>query len=276
MERTADPVILPPVALLGFGLAGAAPIETIETAATVAEAEGYSSFWLSHPSPSVIGAGLPALGRAATVTSSIALGIGVIPLSDHGPDQIARQVTDCQLPVDRFRLGIGSGRGPLALSRVRFAAHYLRGRVDCELTIAALGPKMLQVAGQYADSVLLNWLRPDYALACADAIRAAATQSGRRPPRICAYVRVALGPGSGSRRDREAALYAAVPQYSAHFARMGSTAFEVVLAPQTPQELADGLRPWRTAVDEVIVRALPGEDSVPATLAILRAAHEAW
>src|SRR6266540_273340 len=159
-----------PNAQLGFGLAGAAPIETIEAAAAAAEELGYSSFWLSHPSPPVNGAGLPALGRAAMVTSSIALGIGVIPLSDHSPDQILRQVAEYQLPLDRFRLGIGSGAGQRALTRVRVAAQYLRDRIGCELTIAALGPRMGHIAAQYADSVLLNWLNPDYARTSAEAI----------------------------------------------------------------------------------------------------------
>lgn len=265
-----------PNAQLGFGLAGAAPIETIEAAAAAAEELGYSSFWLSHPSPPVKGAGLPALARAARVTSSIALGIGVIPLSDHSPDQILSQVADYRLPLDRFRLGIGCGAGPRSLTRVRSAAQYLRDRIGCELTIAALGPRMGELAGQYADSVLLNWLNPAYARASADAIHRAARDSGRTPPRVYAYVRVALGPGSRSRRDREAATYAEVPQYSAHFARMGVTGSDVVIEAGTPMELADRMRPWRDAVDEAIVRALPGEDSVSATVAILRATRVAW
>jgi len=57
---------------------------------------------------------------------------------------------------------------------------------------------------------------------------------------------------------------------------MGSTASDVVIEAGTPMELADCMRPWREAVDETIVRALPGEDSVSATLAILRAAREVW
>jgi len=265
-----------PDARLGFGLAGAAPIATIEALATAAEEYDFSSFWLSHPSPPIPGTGLEALGRAAKVTSTIPLGIGVIPLADQSAEQILRSVADFQLPPSRFRLGIGSGTGPRPIARVRHAAEFLRDRLDCELTLAALGPEMLRLAGQYADCVLLNWLSPEYAGASSEVVRQAARDSGRKPPRILAYVRVALGVGSDQRRDREAAMYAAVPQYSAHFARMGSTAYDVVIHAREPREVANPLKRWRNTVDEVIVRALPGDDSIPATRAILDAARDAW
>jgi hypothetical protein len=57
---------------------------------------------------------------------------------------------------------------------------------------------------------------------------------------------------------------------------MGVTGSDVVIEAGTPMELADRMRPWRDAVDEAIVRALPGEDSVSATVAILRATRVAW
>ena len=261
---------------LGFGLAGAAPIETIRAAAAAAQRVGYHSFWLSHPSPPLIGAGLPALAQAAKVTTSLGLGIGVVPLSDHSPERIVSDVLEYALPLDRLRLGIGCGAGPGSLERVRLGAHHVRQALMCELTVAALGPRMCALAGQIADSVLLNWLDPRYARRSADQVREAAAAASRKPPRIYAYVRTAFGEGSRARLEREAAIYSANQNYAAHFDRMGTTAVNVVIAAQTEAELADKLSHWKGAVDEVIIRALPGEDTVPATLAILHAAFAAF
>ena len=263
---------------LGFGLAGAAPTETIEAAAQEAERVGYHSFWLSHPSPPIAGAGLEALARAATVTSTLALGIGVIPLSDQSPRQIACNVRDYGLPVDRLRLGIGIGSSPRtgSLDRVRSGALNLRRALTCELTLAALGPRMCELGGQIADSVLLNWLDPDYARRSANHVREAALEAGREPPKIYAYVRTAFGEGSRARLEREAAIYSANQNYAAHFRRMGTTAVNAAISAQSESELADKLSDWQDTVDEVIIRALPGEDTRRATLSILNAAFDAF
>ena len=61
---------------------------------------------------------------------------------------------------------------------------------------------MCHLAGEVADGVLLNWLTPEHARTSAEWVRAGAAAAQRRPPRLAAYVRVAVGPRAppGSRR----------------------------------------------------------------------------
>jgi alkanesulfonate monooxygenase SsuD/methylene tetrahydromethanopterin reductase-like flavin-dependent oxidoreductase (luciferase family) len=261
---------------LGFGLAAGAPEETITAGAFAAERAGLGSFWLTYPSPPLSGDGLLRLSAAAAATSRIALAIGVIPLHEHDAAAILRDLTSYRIPVERLRLGIGSGPIAGSLERVRTATRELRRAVECELTIAALGPRMCALAGEVADSVLLNWLDPDHAHSSAEMVRAAARRAGRPMPRIYAYVRVAYGPGSDARLEREARLYSSLPFYAAHFERMGLKATEVAIHAATPADLRARLDPWRGIVDEVIIRALPGQDTIADTLAILDASIEAF
>ncbi len=210
------------------------------------------------------------------MTRRIDLGIGVIPLHEHTATDIVRDARAYTLPLDRLRLGIGGGPSVGSLERVRLATGELRRAVDCELTIAALGPKMCNLAGRIGDSVLLNWLDPDHARASAELVREAARQVGRTPPRVYVYVRVAYGPRSDERLRREACLYSSLPFYAAHFERMGVTAAQVVVHAESSHELKAKLDTWRSVVDEVIIRALPGEDTIADTLRILEASVEAF
>jgi alkanesulfonate monooxygenase SsuD/methylene tetrahydromethanopterin reductase-like flavin-dependent oxidoreductase (luciferase family) len=221
------------------------------------------------------GDGLLRLSAAAGATSRIGLGIGVIPLHEHDAAAIVRDLAAYRIPVERLRLGIGSGPIAGSLDRVRTATRELRHAVECELTIAALGPRMCKLAGEIADSVLLNWLDPDHARGSVEMVREAARRAGRPTPRVYAYVRVAYGPGSDVRLEREARLYSSLPFYAAHFERMGLKASEVAIHAATPTELSARLDTWSGVVDEVIIRALPGQDTIADTLAILDASIQA-
>jgi len=70
----------------GFGLAAAVSHEVIRAAASACEALGYRTFWVNDTPD---GDGLAALAAAASVTSRIALGVGVLPLSRWTPERIA-------------------------------------------------------------------------------------------------------------------------------------------------------------------------------------------
>src|SRR5207237_6711504 len=132
-----------PVMGQGFALfAGAAP-EIIRAAAREAEGLGYSSFWVNHPGSTD---GLASLALAAGETRRIELGIGVIPLNTRGPASIVQGVKATALPLDRLLLGVGSPN-PKSLSRVREGIAELRGKLSTRLIVAALGPKMCQLAG---------------------------------------------------------------------------------------------------------------------------------
>src|SRR5262247_4491244 len=167
----------------GFALfAGVSPT-IVTAAANEAEALGYTSFWVNHPGATD---GLVSLAQAAGVTRKIQLGIGVIPLHTRGPESIIDGARSQALPLDRLLLGVGSPN-PGALARVRAGIATLRAGLRARLIVAALGPKMCELAGEVADGVLFNWLTPEHARASAELVRNGARAAGRPVPRLCAY-----------------------------------------------------------------------------------------
>lgn len=255
----------------GFALAAGVAPEVIRACAREAEALGYASFWVNHPGPVD---GLAALAVAARETRHIELGVGVVPLHTRGPESIAEGVRAGDLPLDRLLLGVGSPN-PGALARVRQGVADLRARLGARVVVAALGPKMCHLAGEIADGVLFNWLTPAHARVSAEWVRAGAAAAGRRPPKLFAYVRVALGPAAGDRLAQEADRYAAIPAYAAHFARMGVKPVDTAIAVTDPGALPGALERWQGAVDEIVLRAITARDTVEETLALVRAAPAA-
>jgi alkanesulfonate monooxygenase SsuD/methylene tetrahydromethanopterin reductase-like flavin-dependent oxidoreductase (luciferase family) len=255
----------------GFALfAGTAP-DVVRACAREAEGLGYDSFWVNHPGPVD---GLAALAVAARETRRIELGVGVIPLHTRGPESIAEGVREHALPLDRLLLGVGSPN-PGALGRVRAGVADLRSRLSARLVVAALGPRMCHLAGAVADGVLFNWLTPEHARRSAEWVRAGAAEAGRRPPRVFAYVRLALGAEAGRRLQEEGARYAAIPAYAAHFARMGTEPVGTAVAVESPDAVAPALDRWLGAVDEVVLRAVTAGNTVEEHLALVRAARPA-
>jgi alkanesulfonate monooxygenase SsuD/methylene tetrahydromethanopterin reductase-like flavin-dependent oxidoreductase (luciferase family) len=255
----------------GFALFAGTTPENIRTSAREAEALGYSSFWVNHPGSTD---GLAALALAAGETRRIDLGIGVIPLHTRGADSIVQGVRTTGLPVNRLLLGVGSPN-PGSLGRVREGVAAIRGQISTRLVVAALGPKMCHLAGEVADGVLFNWLTPEYARTAAEWVRQGAAAAGRPVPTLCAYVRVALGPGAADRLAEEGARYAGIPAYAAHFERMGVKPGDTAVAAATPDALAAALGKWTGAVDEVVLRAITAKDTVEENLALIRAARPA-
>src|SRR5881409_1398478 len=197
----------------GFALfAGVSPA-IVTAAVKEAETLGYTSFWVNHPGATD---GLVSLAQAAGETRRIALGIGVIPLHTRGPESIVEGARSQKLPLDRLLLGVGSPN-PGSLERVRSGIAMLRSQLSARLVVAALGPRMCELA----DGVLFNWLTPEHARASADLVRQGAAKAKRTPPRLFAYVRLAVGEAGVARVKKEADRYAGIPAYAANFRRMG-------------------------------------------------------
>jgi alkanesulfonate monooxygenase SsuD/methylene tetrahydromethanopterin reductase-like flavin-dependent oxidoreductase (luciferase family) len=252
----------------GFAVAANVKPEVITAAAREAESTGYTSFWVNHPGPFD---GLASLGTAARATQRLALGIGVIPLHTRGPESIVEGVRGHALPLDRLLLGVGSPN-PQSLSRVRDGVAALRKSLKTQIVVAALGPKMCALAGEVADGVLFNWLTPEHAKASAALVREGAKAAGRPAPKMYGYVRLAMGAGAAERTVKEGARYASVPAYGANFARMGVKPEATAIVADTPAEVARALARWDGLLDGVILRALPADDGVESTLALVRAA----
>jgi alkanesulfonate monooxygenase SsuD/methylene tetrahydromethanopterin reductase-like flavin-dependent oxidoreductase (luciferase family) len=252
----------------GFGIAGALDHAIVAELAREAERAGYSTLW-ANDTPQ--GDGLAALHVAAAVTSTIGLGVGVIPIDRKPAVTIASQSTALGLPEDRLIIGIGSGALKSgALEAVRNQALALRARTTAKVVIGALGPRMCEIAGEAADGALLNWLVPEYLPVLAQLVRDAAARNDRPEPWIGAYVRVAVaGPAEGRLRA-EAERYAGYPAYAAHFARMNVDAIDTCVL-GTPENFQQGLRAFETGIDEVVVRAIAAEETLDAYLEVLRA-----
>lgn len=252
----------------GFAVAANVKTDVIAAAAREAEGAGYTSFWVNHPGPFD---GLASVAVAARDSRRIALGIGVIPLHTRGPQSIVDGVRTHALPLDRLWLGVGSPN-PKSLDRAREGVAALRKDVRTKIVVAALGPKMCRLAGEVADGVLFNWLTPEHAKASAALVREGAQAAKRPVPRLFAYVRLAVGPGGAERTAKEGARYDSVPAYHANFERMGVKPEATAIVGDTPAEIARALARWDGVLDEIVLRALPADDGVESTLALVRVA----
>ena len=239
------------------------------TLAPAAEAAGYHTFWVNDTPH---GDGLASLRAAAEVTSEILLGVGVIPLDRQPADVIARprrRARSAAAAADR-RHRLGKPQGGLA--RVREGATTLEQRLEAPIVVGALGPNMCAMAGRSSDGVLLNWLTAEYVAPSAAIVTAAAREAGRPRPLILGYVRTVYGPGAREVFAEEAGRYGRYPAYAANFARMGTPAEATAVIGDTAAEIQAGLASFASELDETVVRAITGEESADAYMALLEAA----
>ena len=104
--------------------------------------------------------------------------------------------------------------------------------------LGALGPRMLELAGELADGACLNWCSPEQIAWSRERVNAGAAKAGRDPSEIklAEYIRVCVDDDEDVARRAFAkatmnyALGASVPTererqlgYRAHFERMGFT-----------------------------------------------------
>ncbi|MGH7310331.1 MAG: LLM class flavin-dependent oxidoreductase [Candidatus Rokuibacteriota bacterium] len=247
-----------------------------------AEALGYESVWVTHGLGRDSFLVLQAYGAA---TTKIGLGNGVVPIYPRHPVAMAQAaLTLVELSRERFRLGIGVSHrsameamlgltleDPLGVMReyvavlrgalttgAAFTGTYFRVQWSLGVPIrppappvllAALSPRMLELAGEIADGVVL-WLTPP-AYVREVAVPALARGRQRAGKTLDGFEIVAAVPLAIS-HDRTAALaafraeltrYLQQPFYRAMLERAG---FGPALAAfdrdgQTPVELADAL-----------------------------------
>jgi alkanesulfonate monooxygenase SsuD/methylene tetrahydromethanopterin reductase-like flavin-dependent oxidoreductase (luciferase family) len=249
--------------LVSIGVAGALGPEAIAEVARVAEECGFHALWVND---TPTGDALAGLGAAARVTERLVLATGVLPVDRWSADAIRSEMRDLALPEDRLVLGIGAGRARKgAVALVRDAALALRAGTTARVVIGGLGPRMRRLAASDADGPLLSWLTPAIAAEQAQEARTAAPGT-----RVTLYVRASLDAAGSARRDEEGARYGSVPAYAANFARLGITPRETVLPLPGDDALAPGVAAYRAAVDEVVLRAVPGRDEPDAYVAFVR------
>lgn len=236
----------------GFGLAGESPWETIREAAIAVESAGFDTFWLSQPAD---GSTLTKLHTIANLTRSVCVGVGAIPLTRESPDEIVAQLRTLSFPLDRLRLGIGSGAGVGTLARLRQGVELLRSLVDVEIVVAPLGPKMCMLAGEVADTVLFTWITSSHVESSLRWVREGATSAGRGVPPATAYIRCSMETTSRSRLETECARYGSIPHYAAHFGRQGVKPIETTILAHSRADLENQISAYESVLDQVVVRA---------------------
>ncbi len=252
----------------GFGIAAAVDNETVKIVARAAEEAGYSSFWVND-TPGADG--LDCLSAAASVTERVKLGVGVIPIGRRPAADIVADVQRYDLPQDRLWLGIGSPGPQGALANAQEAMTTLHSNLDCAIILAALGPRMVELSGEQADGVLLNWITPAYGATSRERIEEAARAAGRDTPLIMSYVRAGILPEAEDEILVQASRYDSIPAYNAHFGRQGVEAHLTVLRGKQATVLQAGIEEYEAVLDEAVVRAITPDDEPETILRLLDA-----
>ena len=225
-----------------------------------AEEDGFDSYWL----PQQFGADmLTVIAMAGMQTHRIELGTAVVPTFPRHPVALAQQALTAQVAVGgRLTLGIGvSHRSTvedwLGLSYSHPARHieeYLSvlrpllhesgvdfhgeefrvagelqipdaDMVSCPVVMAALGPRMLEIAGRLADGTV-TWMTGPRTLEehVIPRVNEAAAAASNPAPRVCVGLPVAVTDHperARARADRLFQHYAALPSYRAMLEREG-------------------------------------------------------
>ena len=253
---------------LAFGVT-AASRPGLERLAPQLERLGYREIWSNDTRRSD---GLATLAEIAAGGPALRLGVGVVALSDATPDQLADRVAAASLPADRFTLGVGSGSSA-SLALVRRGVEGLRDLLPgTTIAVAAVGPRMGALAGEIADAVVANWALPERLAWIRGRVAEGAARAGRRPPRLVAYVRTAVGDGADARLLAEMDRYRGYG--GGHYARAFAAQPDALVGVAAPDAagVRAGLEPYRELVDTLVVRGLPVDDSVDGWLIVARAA----
>ena len=225
------------VALNGYGLVrdgrrDILPWKDLSELARMAEELGYEAIF----TPEIAGwEAFTTLTGFATETRRIRLITGVVPLAARTLERLAMGASSLQeLSGGRFSVGVGSR---MTIEDTRRALVTLRGMLDrgqgtewavtprpAPIYLAALGPRMTELAGEVADGVILNWATPQRV---ADA---RSTLSRKKGFTIAVYVRACLS--HDDERGAEAlrvaaAAYAAMDPYRRQFEAMGVDASDI-------------------------------------------------
>ena len=247
------------IGIFGGEVAGQGGIDDVVASAKRVADEGFASYWM----PQIFG--LDALTSLAVVGREVAgieLGTAVVPTYPRHPMMLAAQALTTQtISGGRLTLGIGLSHqivieGMFGYSfekPVRHMREYLSilmplvhdgtvsfkgetlsangtlniaGATPFPVLVAALGPKMLELAGTVADGTI-TWMTGAATLEnhTVPAITKAAEQAGRPAPRVCVGLPVCVTDDPDGARERAGkvfAVYDALPSYKAMLDREGA------------------------------------------------------
>lgn len=256
------------VALNGYGLLRpdgfgreVLPLADLVHSVHAAERGGYEAMFM--PEIAAREAFSTLVGLAA-VTERIGLATGVVRIDRRDLRTTAlATATAHEAAGGRFILGVGS-RLPIEATRAFLADVRLLlegeavegpdgpehldhppGAGAVPLYLAALGPRMCELAGERADGVVLNWCTPERVARARDEINRGADRGGRDPSavRIAVYVRTSLEPDQSlavATLREAASQYAGMPTYRRQFEAMG-LGEQATAAARSPSEIPDSL-----------------------------------
>jgi alkanesulfonate monooxygenase SsuD/methylene tetrahydromethanopterin reductase-like flavin-dependent oxidoreductase (luciferase family) len=253
---------------LGFGVAGALPLDTVEAIARRADELGLVTLWFNETHD---GDALSRVAAAQAVSQHLVIGVGVINLDAKSPAQIARNLASRGVDTSRLILGIGASKKPSPLATVSGGLRALRSLLPCPVVVGSLGPKMRQLGAEQGDGLLFNWLPPEFAAETTEVLRQQAAAAGNDSPLAATYVRTALGAEAFAVLEQEAAKYTAIPSYGANFNRLGISAMDAAVSGQTAEDVRTGLAAFDGTVDHVVVRAITATDDTEHYLELLEA-----
>ena len=238
----------------GFGVAAGLDSAVATQLAGRCEELGYTSIWSNdHPAAS----GIETLADFAAGSVALQLGVAVLALDRHSPEQIDAKISACGLDRSRLLIGVGAGFSKRPLTRMREAHDELRERIPgVKLILAAMGPKMCALAGSGYDGAFFNWITPDFAAGAREWVAAGAAEAGRETPRIYGYVRTSVGADAETRLAKEEGFYRDLHDgYRNHFERLGEPPGSVGVAAEDPESADERLSAY-AALDTVVVRGL--------------------
>ncbi len=256
-----------------FGVAAGLDPEVARPLAARCAELGYESIWSNdHPGAK----GLATLAEFAAATPAIELGVAVIALDRTAPEQIAADVEELGIDPARLWLGVGAGFTEKPLTKMRESLPELRRLLPgVRLVLAAMGPKMCELAGSSYDGVFFNWMTPRFAAGAREKVEAGAAAAGREAPRVFGYVRTAVGPDAAERLAKEESFYRDLHKgYRDHFDRLGEPEGTVGVAAPDPAAAQDALAAYEGPLDTIVVRGLASA-KVEAMSALAQAAAPA-
>jgi probable F420-dependent oxidoreductase len=228
------------------------------------EARGYDTVWVGEAGG--MDAVTP-MTLLASATTRIRIASGVIPFQTRTPVLLG-QTAAALAHVARGRIALGLGVSsetivgqwhglPFArpLAQLREAVTIIRAvlsgdRVSVDgafhrvrnfrllgppppepvkIYLAALGPRALELAGEIADGVLLNWMAPETVAGAMEHVRVGAARAGRTLDgfEIAGYIRICVTEAPEAARThlaRDITGYASVDAYAKFFRRSGYAA----------------------------------------------------
>jgi alkanesulfonate monooxygenase SsuD/methylene tetrahydromethanopterin reductase-like flavin-dependent oxidoreductase (luciferase family) len=239
----------------GFGVAAGLDPDVARPLAGRCEELGYDSTWSNdHPGAK----GLETLAVFGQGAPSLDLGVGVIAIDRTPPNQIAADIDRLGLDPSRLWIGVGAGFSKKPLTAMRAELSTIRAALpDVRVVLAAMGPKMCELAGGEYDGAFFNWMTPDFAAGAREKVEAGAGAADREAPPIFGYVRTAVGDDAAERLAKEESFYRDLhPGYRNHFDRLGAPEGTVGIAALDAAAASDALAAYDAVLDTVVVRGL--------------------